>query len=213
MKHNLYHIRNEYTQRSLSKKEVYSDPFKQLRLWLDEALETKVLEPTAMILSTANSQGRVTSRTVLLKDLQETGLIFYTNYNSLKAGQINENPRTAALFLWVELERQVRVEGLAETISSEESDRYFESRPDSSKIGAWASDQSKAIPDRKYLEKKQSGIEKQYMHKKIPRPPHWGGYRIIPDRFEFWQGRKSRLHDRIEYVYGEFGWTIKRLAP
>lgn len=213
MKHDLHHIRNEYSRRSLSKKEVYTDPFKQLQLWLDEALETKALEPTAMILSTTDNQGRVTSRTVLLKDLQEAGLIFYTNYNSLKARQINENPRTAALFLWAELERQVRIEGSAETISSEESDRYFESRPESSKFGAWASDQSNEIPDRKYLEEKQSGIEKQYMDKKIPRPPHWGGYRIIPDRFEFWQGRKSRLHDRIEYVNGEDGWSIRRLAP
>jgi len=213
MNYDLSHIRREYAQRSLSKKDVYTDPVKQLELWLDEAVHAEAMEPTAMTLSTANKEGRVTSRTVLLKDLNTEGLVFYTNYNSLKGQQLRENPRASALFYWAELERQVRVEGITEKSSTEESDRYFESRPESSRIGAWASDQSAEIPSREYLEQRQSELEEQLRNKKIKRPPHWGGYILQPSRFEFWQGRNSRLHDRIEYFWKEDKWKIRRLAP
>ncbi|MGM0530186.1 MAG: pyridoxamine 5'-phosphate oxidase [Bacteroidota bacterium] len=213
MKHDLSHIRREYAQRSLSKKDVDKDPINQLERWLDEAVHAGALEPTAMGLSTANEGGKVTSRTVLLKDLKSEGLSFYTNYNSLKGKQMKENPMAAALFYWAELERQVRVEGITEKLSPEESDKYFESRPETSKIGAWASDQSAEIPDRDYLEQRQKELEKQFRNKKIERPSHWGGYLIRPTRFEFWQGRENRLHDRIGYSLENRKWVIRRLAP
>ena len=213
MNYDLSQIRREYAQKSLSKKEVYNDPIEQLQLWLDEAVQADTIEPTAMTLSTADKKGRVTSRVVLLKELKATGLVFYTNYNSLKGKQLFANPFAAGLFYWPELERQVRVEGITEKLSSGESDQYFNSRPESSKIGTWASDQSNEIPDRKYLEKSFFKMKKKFKENKVIRPPHWGGYIIQPDRFEFWQGRENRLHDRIEYSLQQENWTIKRLAP
>lgn len=213
MKYDLSQIRREYAQRVLKKKEVYNNPIRQLELWLDEAVHAEAMESTAMSISTADTEGMVTSRTVLLKELEKEGLVFYTNYNSLKGKQLRENPRTAALFYWPELERQVRVEGITEKLPPKDSDRYFESRPEMSKIGAWASDQSAEIPSRDYLEQRKKDLEKQFRNKKIERPPHWGGYLIRPTRFEFWQGRENRLHDRIEYSLENENWVIRRLAP
>jgi len=213
MKYDLSNIRREYAQRSLSKNEVNKNPIGQLERWLDEAVHAEVYEPTAMTLSTASQNRKVTSRTVLLKDLKNEGLAFYSNYNSLKGKQLKENPWAAALFYWAELERQVRVEGVTEKLSPEESDKYFESRPEMSKIGAWASDQSAEIPNRHYLEQRQKELEKQFRNKKVERPPYWGGYLIRPTRFEFWQGRENRLHDRIEYSLEDKKWVLRRLAP
>lgn len=213
MKYDLSHIRREYTQRSLPISDVDKDPIRQLESWIDEAVHAEASEPTAMILSTANQEGKVTSRTVLLKKLKSEGLIFFTNYNSLKGKQLKENPQAAALFYWAELERQVRVEGTTDKISAEESDSYFESRPEASRIGAWASDQSTEIPDREYLEQKQHEYAEYFRNKKISRPQNWGGYIIKPVRFEFWQGRENRLHDRIEYSLESHKWVIRRLAP
>ena len=213
MNYDLSHIRREYAQQSLSKYDVESDPFSQLQKWLDEALHAEALESTAMTLSTSNKDGRVTSRTVLLKELKNEGLVFYTNYNSIKGHHLKENPFASALFYWPELERQVRVEGTTEKVSAEESDRYFESRPVASRIGTWASDQSTEIPDREYLEQKQQEYSEYFRDKKIERPPHWGGYIIKPVRFEFWQGRENRLHDRIEYSLEDQKWVLRRLAP
>jgi pyridoxamine 5'-phosphate oxidase len=213
MKYDLSRIRREYAQRSLSKREVDTNPFKQLEKWLDEAVHAKTMEPTAMTLSTSDKEGRVTSRTVLLKELKSEGLVFYTNYNSLKSRQLKENPYAALLFYWAELERQVRIEGNTEKISAEESDQYFNTRPEPSKIGTWASNQSTEIPDRHFLEQKVSEIKEQFRNQKIKRPPTWGGYILKPVRFEFWQGRESRLHDRIEYSFEDQNWAIRRLAP
>ncbi|MFP4620629.1 MAG: pyridoxamine 5'-phosphate oxidase [Bacteroidales bacterium] len=213
MKYDLSHIRREYAQQSLSKKDLEKDPTRELQRWLDEAVHAGALEPTAMFLSTSNAKGRITSRTVLLKEVKTEGLVFYTNYNSLKGRQLKENPFVSALFYWAELERQVRVEGVTEKVSPEESDRYFESRPEASRIGTWTSDQSTEIPDRQYLEQKQQEYSEYFRNKKIKRPPHWGGYLIKPSRFEFWQGRENRLHDRIEYSLEDKKWVLRRLAP
>ncbi|MEF8810275.1 MAG: pyridoxamine 5'-phosphate oxidase [Bacteroidales bacterium] len=213
MRYNLSHIRREYAQRSLSKNDVDKNPFRQLERWLDEAVHAEAYEPTAMILSTSDAKGRVTSRTVLLKEMKTEGLVFYTNCNSLKGRQLKENPFVSALFYWAELESQVRLEGVTEKVPPEESDRYFESRPETSRIGTWASDQSTEIPDRKYLEQRQQEYSEYFRNKKIERPPHWGGYLIRPTRFEFWQGRENRLHDRIEYSLEEKKWVLRRLAP
>lgn len=213
MKHDLSTIRREYAKKSLSKKEVYDDPFKQLDLWLSEAVKARVMESTAMVLSTAGKSRKVTSRIVLLKDYKPEGLVFYTNYNSQKGIQLRENPNAAALFYWAELERQVRVEGVVEKISPKDSDHYFDTRPVPSNIGTLASDQSTDIPDRAYLEQRFTKLTQQFQNKKIKRPPHWGGNILKPNRYEFWQGRKNRLHDRIEYVMDQEGWKIRRLAP
>ena len=213
MKYDLSNIRREYAKKSLSKHEVDRSPFNQLQKWLDEALHAEALESTAMTLSTSDKKGRVTSRTVLLKELKTEGLVFYTNYKSLKARQLQENPFVSSMFYWAELERQVRVEGTTEKVSAEESDRYFETRPEASRIGTYASDQSTEIPDREYLEQKQQEYSEYFRNKKIERPPHWGGYIIKPIRFEFWQGRENRLHDRIEYSLEDQEWMLRRLAP
>ena len=213
LKNNLSQIRREYAQRSLSRKEVSDDPLKQLQLWLDEAIRAEVMEPTAMILSTAESRGRPSARTVLLKGLTQQGLVFYTNYNSRKGQHLTINPFASTVFFWPELERQIRLEGRVEKVSAGESDRYFNSRPALSRLGAWASPQSRVIPDRSLLEKKLEQIRQQYGEEDIPRPPHWGGYLLLPDRVEFWQGRRSRLHDRIEYTQTANTWKIQRLAP
>jgi pyridoxamine 5'-phosphate oxidase len=206
-------IRKEYKQQSLSEHELAGDPFAQFHTWWKQAIESEIDEVNAMTLATANKNGHPSARIVLLKDADETGFVFYTNYNSSKGIQLEENPFAALVFFWKELERQIRIEGTIAKVDEPESDAYFASRPRESKIGAWASAQSNIVVSRTELEAKVAEIEKKYPGE-IPRPPHWGGYRLIPDSVEFWQGRPGRLHDRLRYSKGEENnWTIERLAP
>jgi len=213
VKNDLSQIRKDYSQRSLSRDAVLEDPLKQLQQWLDEAMRSEVMEPTAMTLATVNNQGRPSARTVLLKEFTEAGVVLYTNYNSRKARQLVIRPFAALVLFWPELERQVRLEGRVKKVGPEQSDRYFLSRPYKSQLGAWVSNQSQVIPDRTYLEKKMEKISERFKHQPMHRPPHWGGYQLLPDRVEFWQGRRSRLHDRIEYLKEGHSWMIRRLAP
>jgi pyridoxamine 5'-phosphate oxidase len=206
-------IRREYLGKPLSKKDVNDDPFLQFKEWFDEAYNADVYDPNAMTLATSSAFGKVTSRIVLLKGLNEDGFIFYTNYNSIKSKQIEDNSFVSLVFYWPELVRQVRLEGRAEKISEEESSEYFDQRPEESKISAIASNQSSEIPDRKFLEEKIEQIKKQYNNEHLKRPDFWGGYIVKPFRFEFWQGRENRVHDRIEYYLEAATWKIRRLAP
>lgn len=211
---NLEHLREDYSAHALDIHSVDSNPFLQFQVWFKEAQKAQVLEPNAMILSTANTNGQPSSRTVLLKGVEEDAFVFYTNYRSRKGRQMAENPRASLLFLWLELHRQIRIEGLVEKISPEQSTQYFQSRPRGSQIGALASPQSQPIK-RKELEEAVQHLEDTYLGQdKLPRPPHWGGYRIIPHLFEFWQGRPNRLHDRVQYeLDGKENWKLARLAP
>ncbi len=211
----LFDLRENYTRGGLTLSEALPDPLSQFHVWFTQALAAQLPEPNAMTLSTANAQGRVSARVVLLKETDEKGFVFYTNYHSRKATELKSNPKAALSFLWLELERQVRIEGVVEKVSAEESDQYFNSRPRESRLGAWASDQSEEIESREQLFNRYKQLEESYKNKHIPRPPHWGGYRLSPDRMEFWQGRPGRLHDRIAYTRSaESGlWEKKRLAP
>jgi pyridoxamine 5'-phosphate oxidase len=213
MEHNLSEIRREYAGRSLSKEDVEGNPIHQFAQWLEEAIDSKVPDPNAVVLSTANKENKVSSRIVLLKEIQKTGFVFYTNYSSRKASDLAENKQASLLFSWSELERQVRIEGLVEKLPPEVSDKYFDSRPEESKIGAWASDQSSEIPNRQYLEKRVKKFKDYFQGQQINRPDHWGGYILKPNLVEFWQGRPNRLHDRIQYTLEEEEWNIRRLAP
>ena len=206
-------LRNEYTKAALDVFQTAESAIEQFREWFKEARRAQVIEPNAMTLSTADAEGRPSGRIVLLKDLTEKGFSFYTNYNSRKGKELEENPYAAITFFWPELERQVRIEGKLAKTAPETSDTYFASRPRGSQIGAWASPQSQEIPDRGILETRERDYLEQFEGKDIPRPEHWGGYELVPDRIEFWQGRKSRLHDRIIYLKEGNGWTRKRLAP
>lgn len=206
-------IRKDYTLRALELDEVADSPLEQFNHWLEEAITAQVNEPNAMNLATINSQNRPSSRIVLLKGL-DNGFIFYTNYDSKKGRELQERPFAALNFFWPELERQVRIEGSVEKISEADSDQYFHSRPVSSQIGAWASPQSQAIPSRSFLEDREKQMALRFQTETLHRPPHWGGFRLLPTYFEFWQGRASRLHDRIvfERLTTE-EWTRKILAP
>ncbi len=208
----LQDIRNNYKQGELIENALKTDPVEQFRLWLDEAIEKNVHEPTAMILSSIGSQNRPHSRVVLLKELTGQGFVFFTNYGSAKAGQISDNKFVALTFFWPEIERQVRIDGQAERISHKLSDEYFASRPVDSQLGAWASPQSQVISSRKVLEDNFIKFSEKY-GENIPRPKHWGGYLVIPYQIEFWQGRPNRLHDRILYHLDGNKWRIVRLAP
>jgi pyridoxamine 5'-phosphate oxidase len=211
---NIAAIRKEYTQQTLSEKDVFSDPFNQFTKWWNEAVESDIDEVNAMTLATATAEGIPSARIVLLKGYNEQGFVFYTNYESYKARQLAENPRACLLFFWKELERQVRLTGMIEKVSAAESDEYYFSRPEGSRIGAWASPQSHVIANREWLENKVKEMENRFAGKEIGRPPYWGGYRLKPVEVEFWQGRSSRLHDRIQYVLQDNGeWNIQRLAP
>ena len=206
-------IRQEYTQASLDIKDVDANPIIQLKKWLDEAIQAEVLEPTAMTVSSVSSEGKPHSRILLLKGLDEKGLTFFTNYESEKGQDMASNPFVSLNFFWAELERQVRVEGKVTQVSAEESETYFKSRPRGSQIGAWVSPQSQEIESREFLEKRIQEISSTYEGQDVPRPPHWGGYLLAVDRIEFWQGRASRLHDRIVYQLEGESWRIFRVAP
>ncbi len=209
---NIADIRKDYALRRLDETDVDADPFKQFHAWLKESIQSEVLEPTAMTLATVDADGRPSARIMLLKALDERGFVFYTNYSSRKGRDLAARPVAALTFFWKELERQVRVEGTIEKVSAAESDEYFGIRPLGSRIGAWASTQSATIESRQWLEARVKSAEAQYGDTP-PRPPHWGGYRVIPGWLEFWQGRQNRLHDRIAYTRGAGGWTISRLSP
>ena len=207
-------LRVEYKQRSLSEEDVDADPIAQLVLWLNEAVAAQAHEPNAMALATCTRDAIPSVRMVLLKEINQEGLSFFTNYDSRKGRELEANPQAAAVFFWPELERQVRVEGSVEHTSSAESDAYFRSRPPGSRIGAAASPQSQPVPSRHVLEQRAQELLNRYPDSNVPRPSNWGGYRLRPSRLEFWQGRPSRLHDRIEYIrHAGSNWQIRRLAP
>ncbi len=189
------------------------DPMVQFEAWFENVVDAGLHEPNAMILATASDDGRPSARTVLLKGYDGRGFVFYTNYEGRKARDLEANPACALLFYWGELERQVRVEGRASRLPSRESDAYFASRPRGSRLGAWASEQSRPVRDRSVLEERIKALEAEYQDREIPRPPFWGGYRVEPEAIEFWQGRENRLHDRIAYRREEGVWRLERLQP
>ncbi|MGB1270693.1 MAG: pyridoxamine 5'-phosphate oxidase, partial [Endozoicomonas sp.] len=204
----------EYTRAGLDRESLAPDPFRQFELWFKQAREAELPEPNAMSLATASTSGAPSLRTVLLKYFDNKGFVFFTNYSSHKARDITENPAVALMFPWITLERQVIVRGRAEKVSSAESLRYFSSRPQGSQLGAWVSHQSSVISDRKLLEMKLDEIKRKFKAGKIPLPDFWGGYRVVPEKVEFWQGRPSRLHDRFLYTLdGAAQWQIDRLSP
>lgn len=199
--------------KELNENSVLADPISQFSIWMDEALESNLIEPNAMILATSSKKGVPSVRTVLLKAFDDKGFVFYTNYESSKAKDLNENPIASLLFLWLDLERQIRITGKVEKVSREESEKYFSSRPHESQLGAWASKQSSVIANREVLEKQYEVMKQKFDGKEIPLPPLWGGYRVIPHNIEFWQGRERRLHDRICYTLDAGKWKIERLSP
>ena len=207
-------IRKDYSKAKLDIRSVAVQPIAQFELWFAEALEAKVPEPNAMSLATVSKPGRPTSRIVLLKGIESGCFVFYSNYQSQKGKELDENPACALNFFWPELERQVRIEGIADRVSEEKSTAYFQSRPRASQISAWASPQSLLISDRSILEERVKQIEKKYEgHSVLPKPKQWGGFQVEPHLIEFWQGRSSRLHDRIVYTRLDKDWKISRLAP
>ena len=206
-------LRRDYLLTELNESNVKKNPFDQLNVWMEETIKSNLIDPSAIILATANKDAEPSVRVVLLKGIDEEGLIFFTNYKSRKGKDISENPQASLLFFWKELERQVRISGKVKKISKKESEDYFHSRPYESQLAALASKQSSIIPDRKHLEEKFEELEKEFKGKEIPLPAFWGGFKLIPESFEFWQGRENRLHDRISYLKESNNWKIVRLAP
>ncbi len=211
---NIAAIRKNYSQKSLLESEVNSNPIQQFSTWWDDAVASEIEEVNAMTLATASLDGMPAARIVLLKDFNENGFSFYTNYNSFKGQQMAENPKACLVFFWKELERQVRITGLIEKLATETNDTYFTSRPQGSQLGAIVSPQSQVIESREWLDIHYQELENELQDKKLQRPTHWGGYIVKPVIIEFWQGRPSRLHDRLQYTLNESGsWKIERLAP
>jgi pyridoxamine 5'-phosphate oxidase len=207
-------LRKEYARAGLKESDADPDPIEQFGRWFDAVLAADLYEPNAMTLATSTPDGRPSARIVLLKGFDERGFVFYTNYEGRKAEELEANPRAALVFYWGELERQVRVEGRVSRLPDEESDAYFESRPRGSQLGAWVSEQSRQVRDRRVLEERLRGLEAEYEDREVPRPPFWGGYRVEPEAMEFWQGRESRLHDRLRYSRSTDGvWERERLQP
>jgi pyridoxamine 5'-phosphate oxidase len=206
-------IRKDYNLRQLGKAEVDSNPLTLFNQWILQAVEANCNEPNAMTLATSSFDGKPSARVVLLKEVTEQGFTFFTNYESKKGRQIMQNPYGALVFFWPEMERQVRVEGIIRKSSENQSDSYFNTRPEKSKIGAWASPQSQVIPSRKYLDSLKNDFQEEFQGKIISRPPNWGGYILSPNIIEFWQGRANRLHDRLQYSLINNEWIIDRLAP
>lgn len=206
-------LRKDYAMNSLNEEEVSASPITQFEQWWDDAAKSEILEYNAMTLASTGHDGMPEARTVLLKAFDEKGFVFFTNYNSAKSQQLDFNANCCLLFFWKELERQVRINGTAERISMKESIDYFDSRPDGSKIGAWASPQSMVVAGKAWLKETFEYYAERFKHGHIPKPPHWGGYRVKPTKIEFWQGRPSRMHDRILYTPEGEGWKRERLAP
>lgn len=208
-------LREEYTLKGLRREDLEEDPFQQFEQWFKQACNANLPEPNAMCLATASATGKPSQRIVLLKYFDRQGFVFFTNYESQKAKEIEENAQVSLLFFWIGLERQLEISGTAVKISTGESFKYFATRPRGSQIGAWCSQQSMAISSRKILEMKFDEIKRKFQNREIPLPSSWGGYRVVPDSFEFWQGRPNRLHDRFLYsrVDSQADWKIERLAP
>ncbi len=207
------HLRRDYTLASLSAADVNADPITQFTHWFDDAQRAELLEPNAMTLATCSAEGRPSARVVLLKEVDARGFVFFTDYRSRKGKELAANAFGALVFLWKEIERQVRLAGLVERVSREESESYYRTRPLGSRIGAWASEQSAVIPGRDWLEQEVARASAEYSNDDPPLPPHWGGFRLVPDEVEFWQGRSSRLHDRLRYRLADGRWLVERLSP
>lgn len=211
---NLHDFRKDYRRDTLSRNEVKENPIHQFEIWMKEAISSEIIvEPNAMTLVTSTPDGKPSARVVLLKSFNDKGFVFYTNYDSRKGTELIENPHAAIVFDWHVMERQVRIEGVAKKVSAEESDKYFYSRPKGSQLGAWISPQSSFIDGREELDARQIKTESDFRDKPITRPPNWGGFVVQPHTIEFWQGRQSRLHDRLIYMKTEGEWILRRLAP
>jgi len=209
----LARMRKEYSRHPLDELDVDLNPFVQFHQWFHEATQAELPEPNAMVLATASPDGKPSARVVLLKGFDERGFVFYTNYEGRKSVELTANPQAAIVFFWGELERQMRIEGTVEKTTKQESEEYFKSRPIESRLSAWASKQSSVIPSRSYLERKMSDLNSRYGNREVPLPPFWGGFRLDPQVFEFWQSRENRLHDRVRYALQGGVWHIERLSP